>query len=1368
MSDEGVYRMGRSVWQKISAGFFVLGFLFSVNPVLATGEAFSGGADQSVLTGHTVVIDDFSITGTGDDNITVNLYVESGTLAMSEATGITGDTTGNDLTFAGLRSNINNALATLTYKNNVVGNYTINATITGGNGEIYDPATGHIYEIIDSATGISWNDANTAAQGRSYGGADGYLASITSSEENGYIQERLSQNGWIGGSDAATEDDWKWVGGPDAGISFWSGDENGSVVVGQYANWNAGEPNDSGSAEDCAEFRGQDSGGWNDLPCLAMIRYYVVEYGDGVTNPSIAADQINISISNPDFDSGDGSEGDPYVISDCEQLQSIDYIEDTTDEYFALGSDVDCTMTNPEDDGFDSNGVWGDGNGFTPIGLSNGDFDGYLDGNDYTISGLFIDRANTDDVGLIASLGSGAVSDLNLTAVDITGGENVGGLVGQSDGSVTGVSVAGEVTGDESVGGIAGSITDDIDDASSSVTVAGTGSNVGGAVGTSDSGNLEDVHATGNVEGVSNVGGLVGSADSIGIYGSSASGDVTGFDDEIEEDLGNVGGLAGIVAFSLIDNSTASGDVVADSHQHVGGFAGAALAEMYQTSATGSVSGGSTVGGHTGAINCFGASIEESYATGDVTGFQLTGGFAGEIESCDPFTNAYALGAVDGNADLAGGFAASVESSNFDNIYASGSVEGAAVGGLFAESDGESTTVDYSFWDSQTSGQNFSDGGTAKTTTQMKTITTYVDDLGENAWDFADAWAMNSEVNSGYPCLQWSSYSCDEPEIVGDEITVGSCDELFNLTSENRHDRISLSKNIDCKGATVDSLFTEELPFTGVFNGKYRTIKNFVINEPENEDVGLFSAADNAEISNLYLENVTVTGDTDVGSLIGDVNENTSVQNVHAVNVSVTGSEYVGGLIGDFDVVDNESITLRNLSATGSVTGDEDNIGGLIGQTESQEGELTIQQVYADVDVSVEGEGEDIGGLFGELEADSDDDDSTVTLTDAYAWGDVSSPESELYNVGGLIGKLDNQSTGNNRSEMTIINVYASGNVSGYGSVGGLFGTVDSHEDDGSYLIENSFAMGEVDANSDFGGVIGLFDFEDNEGLTLDNVYYDQTRTGQAFCRDEDQAHDGCTAVNTDGSQSNYFINNKTNEPMASWSFNTVWQTNSNTAPTFQSDGDSDGISTADENRGPNGGDANNDGILDSEQANVASLMSAVSGRYVVLEVDDQCSIASVVIKSEADVSSSGDIDYGYPAGLFDFVIDCKEDGFDATVKQYYYGIENGTAVRKHRPDRGFFTVDSSLLSSQIIDHQTVRTALYTVKDGGLLDLDDTVNGVIKDPVGLAQQENDLAQTGFSSRHAIKGVALLLGTSLLVYIVSRNYKRVHCSNETIS
>ncbi len=146
----------------------------------------------------------------------------------------------------------------------------------------------HFYEVMNASGSISWTNARSAALARRYGAAQGYLVTITSSTENNYLAEKVTDNTWIGANDSEKEDTWKWIDGPEADEIFWIGDANGSAVNGRYENWYTGEPNDVGSGEDYAHMYGSNSGYagvWNDLDNTnPNVQYYIIEYGGDGSN----------------------------------------------------------------------------------------------------------------------------------------------------------------------------------------------------------------------------------------------------------------------------------------------------------------------------------------------------------------------------------------------------------------------------------------------------------------------------------------------------------------------------------------------------------------------------------------------------------------------------------------------------------------------------------------------------------------------------------------------------------------------------------------------------------------------------------------------------------------------------------------------------------------------------------------------------------------------------------------------------------------------------------------------------------------------------------------------------------------------------
>lgn len=178
------------------------------------------------------------------------------------------------------------------------------------------------------------------------------------------------------------------------------------------------------------------------------------QFSSGIFKPGhtyeFTVTAYNTAGSSPDSDTFEYifPEAASYTISSCLDLQNAN-----NDKYgnYSLNKDLDCGETNTWNQGE------GDYAGFLPIGDTTSRFEGTFDGHNHKIDGIYINRPYMDYVGLFGVVNEGAsISNLNLINENITGQNNVGGLVGGLSGTVTNVKTAGSVNGQDSIGGLVG------------------------------------------------------------------------------------------------------------------------------------------------------------------------------------------------------------------------------------------------------------------------------------------------------------------------------------------------------------------------------------------------------------------------------------------------------------------------------------------------------------------------------------------------------------------------------------------------------------------------------------------------------------------------------------------------------------------------------------------------------------------------------------------------------------------------------------------------------------------------------------------------------------------------------------------------
>ncbi len=355
--------------------------------------------------------------------------------------------------------------------------------------------------------------------------------------------------------------------------------------------------------------------------------------------------------------------------------------------------------------------------------------------------------------------------------------------------------------------------------------------------------------------------------------------------------------------------------------------------------------------------------------------------------------------------------------------------------------------------------------------------------------------------------------------------TISDWQELMGTDTDwNKH--FVLVNYIDLQGVTVTPVgISYGNSFTGVLDGQDYIISNPTIIADAQDKVGLFGfIGPNGIITNLGIEDANISGQLDVGGLVGS-NWNSTITNCY-VTGTVNGNVFVGGLAGG----NNTGSIITNCYTTGIVTGNQQGIGGLTGSNNRS----IITDSYSTSITGINDSGSQIGGLVGFSYEGA--------IINCYATGAVAG----RYSVGGLAG---NNSTGSN-----MIDCYATGVVTGRTSIGGLVG--ENHHTinrsyatgmvTGSYMmigglvggsddtITDCYATGVVNGGDSVGGLVGYDEFG---GII--NCYSTGTVNGNDFigglvgdCFDQNDVNASFWDIETSGQTHSDGGEGKTTEQM--------------------------------------------------------------------------------------------------------------------------------------------------------------------------------------------------------------------------------------------
>jgi len=750
---------------------------------------------------------------------------------------------------------------------------------------------------------------------------------------------------------------------------------------------------------------------------------------------------------------------------------------------FVLGNDVEMDV-------LDAAQMWGtnatQGKGFLPVGNNSVKFTGSLDGNGFSISDLFINRAAAN-IGLFGWADSvGGFNDIDLSKVNVTGLSNTGALIGYGEnGPLSRCSVSGIVDGGDNCGGLTGYIGDNVDNSTSSADVTG-GNNVGGLTGNTGNNVIASSSGYGNVSGFNRIGALIGRTTSSDIHDCTAHGNTTGTGDEI-------GGLIGRSSADVYDcTSHGKTYTTAPGPSQVGGLIGrneggsVDNCHSYgETNATASQVGG-LIGRSVNGVavtNC----TSNGFTTNTDAGAMYTGGLMGWNDG--PVTNCTSYGDTNGDEDYVGGLIGYNIGTVMDS-HSHGYVTGGNdyVGGLLGSSG--ATVQDCNTY-GNTSGVRYNIGGLigeALGATQATNCHVYGDTDG------------NGNVGG---LVGWVSAGADFDHCTAHCNVTGSA-TLGGFSGINNGGLIeNCTSYANVTGGSNSGGFTGEITSGGV-------CRNCIAygNVSGGSWVGGFSGNNlgGAEQYNCTAYGNVDAGGTYAGGLMGWTTG--SIRDCMAYGKVNSSSNWVGGLIGWV-----QSGTVGGCHAYGEVIGVQ-NVGGLLGYVNSGEANNSTASG------NVSGSSANVGGLIGYMNA------GTLTNCTAYC---NTTQTANADNVGGLIG----YGSGTVR-ECTSYGTVTGFNALGASFVGGLIGqaigtvenchsyaTVYGFQQSGGLIgfnhatVRNCTAHGLVDAwNSYAGGFLG----QNDPGGWVENctaygdVESDNDYTGGFTGSHEGAAIIGCTA----------------------------------------------------------------------------------------------------------------------------------------------------------------------------------------------------------------------------------------------------------------
>lgn len=773
--------------------------------------------------------------------------------------------------------------------------------------------------------------------------------------------------------------------------------------------------------------------------------------------------------------SGSGTKEDPYLILNPNQLNQMRNFLNQNGVYFKLMADIDLTEFLEDENPTQ---------GWQPVGVSSFAFKGILDGNGHTISGLWINRPNTDYVGLFGYTNCATIKNLNVEDASIKGKQYVGVLSGygygeNNKGIIQDCVISGEVNGESYIGGCVGETSSiSISGVYSTVNVKGN-DYIGGITGKGYS-DISNCYILSNIEGNNSVGGIVGNHRGGNMLDCSFIGSISGNN--------SVGGICGEASYNIGLFTSCYSAATIRGNNGIGGIIGKSKrSRLEDCYFSGLIKGLNNTGGLIG--NMSGGYIKHCYAFGNVSGASNVGGLCGyatynsEGYIKSSVIIATTIKATDGIVGRICGYK--------DSYFTIGEM------GTSEENKSYNRTIVIS----QGVAQEITDdllNGTSVSENYLKDKGNYVG-MG---WDFNDIWAIQATECFPYMQRQTAPPVILSDVVSGATIVSGKCIDgglitleidgtkqqmystnhefSFNVSPLQAGHEVRVSAKADDKEQSYYTTQmvaylgkgTEADPYqiytaadlTGVYRkGYFKLMNDIDLTEYINQfsptegwesigregsetihfdgnghkitglwcnstrnNTGLFSCFANGTIKNLTVETADgkqVKGGSNTGILIGKM-MNGTIENCHVKGTVADGSP-VGGMVG---LMDGGTIYRSESSVTITTQNANSYIGGLVGEMTSGE----IDQCYTTGTLTGNGSESYVGGLVG---------NNSATVTNSYSEATISSS----YNAAGLIAY----------NYGIVDKCYAVGDLFSYNYAAGVIG----YNDGVNAVIRNCAAM---------------------------------------------------------------------------------------------------------------------------------------------------------------------------------------------------------------------------------------------------------------------------------------------------------------------